>query len=33
VLDRLANERREGALVNFFTFVDIDRAAYVAVET
>src|SRR5882762_2007262 len=31
--DRLANERPEGGLVNFFSFVDVDRAAYVAVET
>src|SRR5882672_7527681 len=31
--DRLANERLEGGLVNFFSFVDVDRAAYVAVET
>src|SRR5438093_7524982 len=31
--DRLANERREGRLVNFFSFVDVDRAAYVSVET
>src|SRR5882762_512871 len=25
--DRLANERLEGGLVNFFSFVDVDRAA------
>src|SRR5438105_1737148 len=31
--DRLANERLEGGLVNFFAFVDVDRAAYVSVET
>ena len=31
--DRLANERLERGLVNFFSFVDVDRAAYVAVET
>src|SRR6266540_2276256 len=31
--DRLANERLEGGLVNFFSFVDVDRAAYVSVET
>src|SRR5436190_9829922 len=31
--DRLANERRERGLVNFFSFVDVDRAAYVSVET
>src|SRR5205809_3469513 len=31
--DRLANERLEGGLVNFFSFVDVDRAAGVAVET
>src|SRR5207247_6359921 len=30
--DRLANERRERGLVNFFSFVDVDRAAYVSVE-
>src|SRR5436305_8540593 len=30
--DRLANERLEGGLVNFFSFVDVDRAAYVSVE-
>ena len=31
--DRLANERLEGGLVNFFSFVDVDRAAYFSVET
>ena len=31
--DRLANERLEGGLVNFFFFVDVDRAACVSVET
>src|SRR5437016_8380415 len=31
--DRLANERLEGGLVNVFSFVDVDRAAYVSVET
>src|SRR5258708_40042298 len=31
--DRLANERLEGGLVNFFSFVDVDRAAYVSIET
>src|SRR5205823_3773344 len=31
--DRLANERLEGGLVNFFSFVDVDRAACVSVET
>src|SRR5437899_3086383 len=31
--DRLANERLEGGLVNFFSYVDVDRAAYVSVET
>src|SRR5205814_3942271 len=31
--DRLANERLERRLVNFFSFVDVDRAAYVSVET
>src|SRR6266550_2519843 len=30
--DRLANERLEGGLVNFFSFVDVDRAACVSVE-
>src|SRR3984893_17683013 len=30
---RLAHERRERGLVNFFSFVDVDRAAYVSVET
>ena len=31
--DCLANERLEGGPVNFFSFVDVDRAACVAVET
>src|SRR5437660_12798058 len=31
--DRLANEGLEGGLVNIFSFVDVDRAAYVSVET
>src|SRR5882724_5936102 len=31
--DRLANEPLEGGLVNFFSFVDVDRAARVSVET
>src|SRR6267378_4299652 len=31
--DRLANERLEGGLVNFFSFVDVDRAACVSLET
>src|SRR5882762_6563471 len=31
--DRLANERLKGGLVNFFSFVDVDCAAYVSVET
>src|SRR5258706_11353569 len=31
--DRLANERLEGGLVNFFSLVDVDRATCVAVET
>src|SRR2546430_4734578 len=31
--DRLANERLEGGLVNFFSFVDVDRPACVSVET
>src|SRR5947209_4346311 len=31
--DRLENERLEGGLVNFFPFMDVDRAAYVSVET
>src|SRR5450432_2511929 len=31
--DRLANERLEGGLVNFFSFVDVDPAACVSVET
>src|SRR5205823_9144269 len=30
---RLANERLEGGLVNFFSFVDVNCAAYVSVET
>src|SRR5256714_1655556 len=30
--DGLANERLEGGLVNFFSFVDVDRAAYVSIE-
>src|SRR4029453_19014952 len=30
--NRLANERLEGGLVNFFPFVDVDRAARVSVE-
>src|SRR5688572_8032744 len=30
--DRLANERLERGLVNVFSFVDVDRAAYVSVE-
>ena len=30
--DRLANERLEGGLVDFFSFVDVDRAAHVSVE-
>ena len=30
--DRLADERLEGRLVDFFSFVDVDRAAYVSVE-
>jgi hypothetical protein len=29
----LANERLEGGLVNFFSFVNIDRPAHVSVET
>ena len=29
----MANERLEGGLVNCFSFVDVDRAAYVSVET
>ena len=29
----LANERPEGGLVNFFTFVDINCAAYLPIET
>src|SRR4030081_2987791 len=31
--DRLANERLEGGLVKFFSFVDVDRTPYVSVET
>src|SRR5213593_3072442 len=31
--DGLANERLEGGRVNFFPFVDVDRAAYVSLET
>src|SRR5450432_995928 len=31
--DRLANERLEGGLVNFFSFVNVDRAACVSLET
>src|SRR5207247_9414055 len=31
--DCLANERLEGRLVNIFSFVDVDRAARVSVET
>ena len=31
--DRLANERLEGGLVNFFSFGDVDRAAGVSIET
>src|SRR5207247_10118172 len=31
--DRLANERLAGGLVNVFSFVDVDRAACVSVET
>src|SRR5678816_3442094 len=31
--DRLTNERFEGGLVNLFSFVDVERAADVAVET
>ena len=30
--DRLANERLERGLVNVFSFLDVDRAAYVSVE-
>src|SRR6266852_5312399 len=30
--DRLANERLEGGLVNFFSLVDADLAAYVSIE-
>jgi hypothetical protein len=29
----LANERLEGGLVDFFSFVDVDRATCVSVET
>ena len=29
----MANERLEGGLVHFLTFADVDRAAYVSVET
>ena len=29
----MANERLEGGLVNFFSFVDVDRATRVSVET
>src|SRR5260221_7183049 len=31
--DRLVNERLEGGLVNFFSFVDVDRAACVSFQT
>jgi hypothetical protein len=31
--NRLANKRLEGGLVNFFSFVNVDRAARVSVET
>src|SRR5947199_8774771 len=31
--DRVANERLEPGLVNVFSFVDVDRAAHVSVET
>src|SRR5882672_2693164 len=31
--DRLANERLEGGLVNFFSFMYVDRTAYVSVQT
>src|SRR5438876_10335335 len=31
--DGLANERLEGGRVNFFPFMDVDRAAYVSLET
>src|SRR5258706_9024887 len=31
--DRLPNERLEGGLVDFFSFVDVDRAAHVSLET
>src|SRR5438128_10746490 len=30
--DRLANQRLEGGRVNCFSFVNVDRAAYVSVE-
>jgi hypothetical protein len=30
---RSSNERLEGGLVNFFSFMDVDRAAYISVET
>ena len=29
----MANERHEGGPVNFFAFLNVDRAAYVSVET
>src|SRR5712664_344559 len=31
--DRLANERLEGGLVDFFSFVDVDRAAHISIKT
>ena len=31
--DRLANERLESGCVHLFSFVDVDRAAYVSLET
>src|SRR5438034_11004734 len=31
--DRLANQRLEGGRVNFFSFVDVDRSAYVSHPT
>src|SRR5216684_4217060 len=31
--ERLANERLVGGLVNFFSCLDVDRAAYVSLET
>jgi hypothetical protein len=31
--DRLANKRLEGGLVNLLSFVDVDRAAHVSIET